>query len=1266
MLIQGNHSMDTALFIDIEKFSGASQSNLTVHDSGVDDYYKVVLPDTGLDGDYFALRFPVDVDLDLYVLDAEGNTVVKSTSAENFEDVSFRGLAAGTYYIQVTAPFAAIGEYILSWHFTFNNVAPDDLEGMEPYVITGSTELTNLTISAANAETGVTQEDTFKLTLEQGGNADSKIRFGDYRADWKGLKYILKDGTGETVRDGIGAEISLNGLAAGEYMLTVDTPVEGAYSAYSLSVSLPDPPAKKWTYMVYFASDNNLGTWSMYDLILMQQAVLNPGIDIYVLYDRPSGNDNTQEYATVNGIYRMDSEWDDTRVGKVSYDPGLTVSVNWDESWGTEELDTGSADTLERFVDWVQTQSDADCFGLIMWDHGAENGWLCFDDTPAPGSNEGTNLAISDVADVLKDKDNIPIVIFNNCLLGSELVVTQMTGATDVIVISEPVSFAASTYDYKDFFETITADMTPQEMAEIMVRNAQHQATGINLDPTMLSSVDVRGTELHDALEALADAVAEANNETDIKVLINAMKKAAQDGCLYDASRTQQSDLYDMILQAMADRNYENTSEGFQTALGNLKKAIESVVLDFRSVPADRGYGIAFDNVVHTAMKVLGKGASADKTEEYIKAYLDDFYTSNPAWAGLLFEVGKAYLAENGQSTFRSATFDVTENSDLVKGKTVRVSDLGCFSGQGAVFNGISLIGDYFFHIVITDEKYSTGAFRVANDSGAAVTVSLLSGDGSVVKSGTDSVSFNDLEVGDYYIRLQSEKDCDVTLSFEADWTTGVDRFDYAVTKVNEKNADGNGTPEKATSLSEGYHPGLLTGKGDVDLYRIGNSHAQSYAVVLECTEDVDVAICKGNMKVVKRPRGAYGLYSMQVSSGYYLSVTAKDDQDESKVVNYSLFITENETPEEEIIVISDLVGTPDGVSWGSSVPTAQYNVEFSRDDFANVFLMTTNGRVIDTPELPAGTWQWRVKPNDEYLLTSYDWTVGNEIVSKTDESTPKVVRSNEDGNCEIFFASPNGTWSKLYYAKHVGSLNDEWKGTNEMVSANGKGRIQNLYFGSADMNVLCLTDKENGDAIFLDDVYTERPEEIEEDVARLSRIETILAGAGDDIVDMTSQQFAYIGGDMIIRGGDGDDVIWAGKGSNQLFGDAGNDRIVGSSGRDLIVGGSGNDRMHGGGGNDIFTFCDNWGVDEVEQLDGGSVTLWFKSGDESKWNASELIYTDGDNSVTVKGVTSVTLRFGSEVDGDLYAELCDAKAFDAFSSRTVFDVEPVSYLANA
>ena len=50
---------------------------------------------------------------------------------------------------------------------------------------------------------------------------------------------------------------------------------------------------------------------------------------------------------------------------------------------------------------------------------------------------------------------------------------------------------------------------------------------------------------------------------------------------------------------------------------------------------------------------------------------------------------------------------------------------------------------------------------------------------------------------------------------------------------------------------------------------------------------------------------------------------------------------------------------------------------------------------------------------------------------------------------------------------------------------------------------MLCLTDAENGDAIYVDDVYTGLPEEIEENTARLFRLRKIIAGAGDDIVDM-------------------------------------------------------------------------------------------------------------------------------------------------------------------
>ena len=155
----------------------------------------------------------------------------------------------------------------------------------------------------------------------------------------------------------------------------------------------------------------------------------------------------------------------------------------------------------------------------------------------------------------------------------------------------------------------------------------------------------------------------------------------------------------------------------------------------------------------------------------------------------------------------------------------------------------------------------------------------------------------------------------------------------------------------------------------------------------------------------------------------------------------------------------------------------------------------------------------------------------------------------------------------------------------------------------------------------------------------------------------MTSQRFEYTGSKLFIYGGDGDDVIWASKGRNMLFGDAGNDRIVGASGDDVIVVGIGNDAMHGGGGSDIFTFCENWGADTIEQLAEGSVTLWFLEGSKDNWDAASLTYTDGENSVTVSGVSAenVTLKFGVE-ESEVFVQLYYKDAFSEFASQKIFD----------
>ncbi|MBP5585881.1 MAG: AIDA repeat-containing protein [Lentisphaeria bacterium] len=351
-------------------------------------------------------------------------------------------------------------------------------------------------------------------------------------------------------------------------------------------------------------------------------------------------------------------------------------------------------------------------------------------------------------------------------------------------------------------------------------------------------------------------------------------------------------------------------------------------------------------------------------------------------------------------------------------------------------------------------------------------------------------------------------------------------------------------------------------------------------------------------------------------------------------------------------------VGTSERVAWDAT-GAEQYIVEFSTDSFEHALSVNSEENAVDILDLPAGTYQWRVKSGG-----GEDWAVGDEIVSNND-NTPKVLQSDADGNADVFFANPAGTWESGYLAQHVGSIGD-WSGTNEYASVYGKNKLADIFEGSTDANILLMTDNENGDSLFVDDIYTTLPGSVTEQQARIARIDEIRAGAGNDIVDMTSQRFEYIGDGLTIRGGEGNDIIWANKGDNWLFGDAGNDRIVGASGNDVIAGGIGNDRMHGGGGGDVFTFCENWGTDNVEQLATGAVTLWFASGSLTNWDEAALTYTDGENSVKVSGVTAeqVTLKFGDD-GSDEFASLAAMGAFFDATTERIFEESGKGILAS-
>lgn len=325
------------------------------------------------------------------------------------------------------------------------------------------------------------------------------------------------------------------------------------------------------------------------------------------------------------------------------------------------------------------------------------------------------------------------------------------------------------------------------------------------------------------------------------------------------------------------------------------------------------------------------------------------------------------------------------------------------------------------------------------------------------------------------------------------------------------------------------------------------------------------------------------------------------------------------------------------------------YTLEFSSDNFSGSVVIDNAGFMVDIYNFSDNSYQVRAGDSDG------KW---NDPVTITPETSGSgYIVSVSNGALDIFFAKSTAVWGSGYAARH-GGISGSWSGTGEIVDLEGKNQITDIFEGSEDANILLLTDDENGDALFMDDLYSNNAQD-----ARLVRIKEIRAGAGDDIIDLTSERLDYSDAGISVYGGNGDDVIWANKGENKLFGDSGNDRIVGGTGNDVVVGGLGDDTMHGGGGNDIFVLGRDWGNDTITQLADGNVTLWFATGVSGNWDAESMTFSFNGNQVTVSGVSAdkVTLKFGND-GSESYKDLSSAGAFAAVTSGTIFTENETIY----
>jgi len=206
-------------------------------------------------------------------------------------------------------------------------------------------------------------------------------------------------------------------------------------------------------------------------------------------------------------------------------------------------------------------------------------------------------------------------------------------------------------------------------------------------------------------------------------------------------------------------------------------------------------------------------------------------------------------------------------------------------------------------------------------------------------------------------------------------------------------------------------------------------------------------------------------------------------------------------------------------------------------------------------------------------------------------------------------------TYHSGYYAHNVL--------TGSRISIHQKTKYSSVIDGEEDADTILLMDRPNGDAFFLHDAYSDLHASVSttadgkgiQTAARVINVETIFAGSGDDIIDLTSDTFDMGGTNITLKGEAGDDVLWAAEGDDILEGGLGND---------ILFGGDGNDTLTGGDGADVFEFSHSAASqsDTISDYTSGDA-LKFYLGD----GGSQLAETDYQSGILTWGDMTIALN---------------------------------------
>ncbi|MDA9854578.1 clostripain-related cysteine peptidase [bacterium] len=255
-----NDSFETAYGLGSISAAQTAVTSSNFHSSSDEDFYSFSLNGSQSLG-IEAVFAHSDGDLDIELLDSNGNWIDASTTGSDNEYLSLSGLAAGTYTLNAYGYDGAtvdnysvrfIEESFENWWDTYDNwwdwqeadqasnISADSYEDNDTFAtatdlgsISTSTDYNNLTVDSSG------DDDWFKFNYDASTRLDVRIGFDGTAAD---LDMDLYDANWNWIDGSYGVEgseeVSLVGLASGEYYLSIYEYNYGTVADYDLNLEV--------------------------------------------------------------------------------------------------------------------------------------------------------------------------------------------------------------------------------------------------------------------------------------------------------------------------------------------------------------------------------------------------------------------------------------------------------------------------------------------------------------------------------------------------------------------------------------------------------------------------------------------------------------------------------------------------------------------------------------------------------------------------------------------------------------------------------------------------------------------------------------------------------------------------------------------------------------------------------------------------------------------------------------------------------------------